>query len=101
MNNIGIARSNTAKFLGFLIDCNLTWKDHIEYVTKKISKNLGIIKRIPHCLQSRIKVFWGPRLDTIVGPHTHPTLSSSKSVPHQPDWNLGYHYRKSLKLQMP
>ena len=27
--------------------------------------------------QSQIKVFWGPRLDTIVGPHTHPALPSS------------------------
>ena len=27
--------------------------------------------------QSRIKVFGGPRLDTILGPHTHPSLPSS------------------------
>ena len=26
--------------------------------------------------QSQNKVFWDPRLDTIVGPHTHPTLPS-------------------------
>ena len=54
MNNIEIARSNTAKFLGVWIDCNLTRKDHIEFVTKKISKNVGIIKRIRHCLPSNV-----------------------------------------------
>ena len=27
-------------------------------------------------LQSRIKVIWGPKLDTIVGPYTHPSLPS-------------------------
>ena len=54
MNDIEIARSKTAKFLGVLIDCNLTWKDHIELVSKKISKNVGIIKRIRHCLPSNV-----------------------------------------------
>ena len=54
MNDIEIARSKTAKFLGILIDCNLTWKDHIELVSKKISKNVGIIKRIRHCLPSNV-----------------------------------------------
>ena len=54
MNDIEIARSKTAKFLGVLIDCNLTWTDHIELVSQKISKNVGIIKRIRHCLLSNV-----------------------------------------------
>ena len=32
---------------------------------------------IIHSIQSRINVFWGPRLDTIVGPYTHPSLPFS------------------------
>ena len=54
MNDIEIARSKTAKFLGVLFDCNLTWKDHIELVSQKISKNVGIIERIQHCLPSNV-----------------------------------------------
>ena len=33
----------TTKFLGAIIDCNLTWKYHVNYVCSKISKNIGIL----------------------------------------------------------
>ena len=35
----------STKFLGVIIDANLTWKDHIDYISTKISKNIGIIKK--------------------------------------------------------
>ena len=31
------------KYLGILIDSNLTWKYHISYITPKISKTIGVI----------------------------------------------------------
>ena len=37
LNNIEIKRENSVKFLGVIIDENLTWKNHIEVVEKKIS----------------------------------------------------------------
>ena len=33
------------KFLGVMIDSNLTWKHHIDYISSKISKNIGILKK--------------------------------------------------------
>ena len=33
----------TTKFLGVIIDCNLTWKYHDNYVCSKICKNIGIL----------------------------------------------------------
>ena len=39
-NNIEIKRENSIKFLGVIIDENLTWKNHIEVVGNKISKNI-------------------------------------------------------------
>ena len=54
--------------------------------------------------QSRIKVFWGLRLDTIVGPHTHPTLPSSSDpinltgvwgITTEKVWNCKGHRRVS------
>ena len=33
----------TTKFLGVIIDCNLTWKYHVNYVCSKICKNIGIL----------------------------------------------------------
>ena len=31
------------KFLGVILDTNLSWKDHITYLSKQISKSIGII----------------------------------------------------------
>ena len=39
-NNIEIKRENSIKFLGVIIDENLTWKSHIEVVENKILKIL-------------------------------------------------------------
>ena len=34
---------NTVKYLGFLTDSNLTWKLHVDYISLKISRLVGII----------------------------------------------------------
>ena len=36
------------KFLGILLDESLTWKCHINMVTNKISKVIGILNRLKH-----------------------------------------------------
>ena len=36
------------KFLGVLIDKNLTWRPHIDHIASKISKIVGIIARLRH-----------------------------------------------------
>ena len=48
--------SNVAKFLEVLIDKHISWKDHIALVTKKISKNIGIIGRLRSILPRRILI---------------------------------------------
>ena len=50
LNNVEIKRENSAKFLGVIIDENLTWKNHIEVVENKISKNTGVLYRASHLL---------------------------------------------------
>ena len=49
-NNIEIKRENSIKFLGVIIDENLTWKSHIEVVENKISKNIGVLYMTSHLL---------------------------------------------------
>ena len=49
-NNIEIKRENSIKFLGVIIDENLTWKNHIEVVEDKISKKNGVLYRASHLL---------------------------------------------------
>ena len=50
LDNIKIMRSKTAKFLGVVIDENLSWKNHINYIKAKIAKNVGIIRRLKYLL---------------------------------------------------
>ena len=42
INSEPIERVYYTKFLGVFLDSNLNWKKHIEYVSKKISKSIGI-----------------------------------------------------------
>ena len=37
-------------YLGVVLDKNLSWKDHVEYVSSKVSRRLGLWSRIRSCL---------------------------------------------------
>ena len=50
INGAQLNRVNFTKSLGVLIDENLTWSNHINAITKKISSGIGSIKRISHCV---------------------------------------------------
>ena len=43
-----VTKVSTVKFLGVTLDENLTFNDHVKYVTTKISKSAGVIRRL-HC----------------------------------------------------
>ena len=53
MNDVKIKRENSLKFLGVVIDENLTCKTHIELVENKISKSVGILCKASHSLNSK------------------------------------------------
>ena len=36
------------KYLGILIDNNLSWKYHIDYISSKVSKGIGMIASLRH-----------------------------------------------------
>jgi len=40
-NFCSLDRKDFVKFLGILIDCNLKWKHHIDFISLKISKTIG------------------------------------------------------------
>ena len=46
LNEDAIPRVDCTKFLGVIIDEQLTWKPHIAYIQNKIAKNIGIIFRL-------------------------------------------------------
>ena len=45
INNHDTERVHTMKFLGVLLDDNLSWKEHIKYLENKIAKNIGLMYR--------------------------------------------------------
>jgi len=46
IGNKDIHKVNTTKFLGILIDSNLSWKSHTSHIIKIVSKYNGIIRRV-------------------------------------------------------
>ncbi len=44
--NNTLEQVHSAKLLGVIIDSNLSWQDHYNYVCKKISQKIGVLKRI-------------------------------------------------------
>jgi len=46
--NVPLDCKDYVKYLGILIDSNLSWKIHIEYITLKISKTVGLIAKLRH-----------------------------------------------------
>ena len=56
INNNEIKRSSSIKFLGVLVDENLTWIDHITLVENKLSKNLGLLHKAKNYLNKKSMV---------------------------------------------
>ena len=48
----GIGRVSSTKTLGVLVDENITWRNHIDYVAKKASKGIGLLRRSKDLLES-------------------------------------------------
>ena len=45
---ISLKRENYVKYLGVIIDSNLSWKYHISHIASKISRMIGIIAKLRH-----------------------------------------------------
>ena len=46
LNNYEIRRVKKTKYLGMIVDDSLTWEDHVDYITLKINRGIGIIRRV-------------------------------------------------------
>ena len=53
INNVKIKSENSLKFLGVMIDENLTWKTYVKLVESKISKSIGILFKASRSLNSK------------------------------------------------
>ena len=41
-----------------MLSANFTWTDHIEYISIKINKNLGLLRRIKHLLPQQARLLF-------------------------------------------
>ena len=48
-----ISKTDNAKFLGVMISDTLSWKSHIEYISKKVAKSVGILSRLSRFLYKK------------------------------------------------
>ena len=48
INHIPIERVTYFKFLGVIIDSNLTWSHHINHISNKLSRICGVLSRLKH-----------------------------------------------------
>ena len=53
INNSEIKREYAIKFLGVMLNENITWKDHIKLIENKISKNIGILYKAKFLLNQK------------------------------------------------
>ena len=58
------------KFVGYMIDENLKWKSHIQYLCTKVTKMLGILSK----LQNTLDIYTAQSLF-----HLHPYISHKRS----------------------
>ena len=56
LNGVKIKRVETHKFLGLIVDQNLSWKPHMLEVLSKIRRNLGVVRKIA-CFLDRDSLF--------------------------------------------
>ena len=52
IDNIPVKREFVTKFLGVYLDENISWKHHINIVSTKVCKSIGILYRT-HCILSK------------------------------------------------
>lgn len=52
-NNI-IKRVSSTKYLGVILTSNLSWLEHITYISKKISRNIGILSKFKYAFPTHV-----------------------------------------------
>ena len=53
-NGVSIERVEKFKYLGVTFDPQLSWNDHVNYLSSIISKRIGVIYRVKHYLPNKI-----------------------------------------------
>jgi len=53
INGANLVKTEKNKFLGIILSDNLSWQKHIDYISKKISKSIGILYKLSSYLNRK------------------------------------------------
>src|SRR6218665_3340073 len=53
---IFLSRVSSTRFMGVYADPHLDWKDHINNISAKVARNVGVLARACHFLSKTVKV---------------------------------------------
>ena len=56
INNVNIERVHSFNFLGLTLNTNLTWKDHLNIVSRKLSRAIGILNSLKYSFPIHILI---------------------------------------------
>jgi hypothetical protein len=56
VDNVPVRQVSSTKTLGLTLDENLTWRNHVEVITKKISSGIGALKRVRRLIDQETAV---------------------------------------------
>ena len=59
INGIDIEKVDNFNFLGLIINKNLKWNSHVNYIDSKISRSIGLFMISRHTLQTDMLVLLG------------------------------------------
>ena len=64
INDHFLEQKDSFKYLGVIINQNMSWSDHIEILSRKISQRLSLLRRIKHLLplHARLTIYNSPIL---------------------------------------
>lgn len=66
INGEVIQRTNSEKYLGLILDSNLTWNAHLQHVKNKLSSLVGSLHKIVRCIPSKARLLI---YNSLVKPH--------------------------------
>ena len=56
LNGINLNHEFSIKYLGIVIDSNLSWKSQVSYIAKNIKRNIGILSKLRYYVNLDILV---------------------------------------------
>ena len=114
LNNETLERVDKFLYLGIYLDQDLTWDAHVNHISNKISKNIGIIRRLKHTVPKNIikilyislinphlnygTLLWGYNLDRLEKLQKHAIRTLTHSYPLAHTSNL-FKELKILKVE--